>query len=143
MVFSLESYQIIDDLERPDRAADGISLDSLFQWLRHQVAGGEGLDVEVRGDADLLRAAEAFVEAQEDLVGIFCFLYRIDMDAGAFNGKQAAAGERRLAGDRGERQIQRRGGIFYVSPPEIANSFFISRREFLEAIKDMTEEWRI
>ncbi len=40
-------------------------------------------------------------------------------------------------------KIQRRGRIFYVSAPQIANSFFISRREFLEAIKDMTEEWRI
>lgn len=40
-------------------------------------------------------------------------------------------------------KIQRRGGIFYVNAPQITNSFFISRAEFLEAIKDLTGEWRI
>ena len=40
-------------------------------------------------------------------------------------------------------KIQRRGGIFYVNAPEITNSFFISRAVFLEAIKDLTGEWRI
>ena len=39
-------------------------------------------------------------------------------------------------------QIQRRGGIFYVNAPEITNSFFISRSEFLRAVKDLTAEWR-
>lgn len=38
--------------------------------------------------------------------------------------------------------IQRRGGIFYVNAPEIANSFFISRAEFLMAVEDLTDEWR-
>ena len=38
--------------------------------------------------------------------------------------------------------IQRRGGIFYVNAPEITNSFFISRQEFLESIKGLTGEWR-
>ena len=38
--------------------------------------------------------------------------------------------------------IQRRGGIFYVNAPEITDSFFISRQEFLEAIKGVTGEWR-
>ena len=39
-------------------------------------------------------------------------------------------------------RIQRRGGILYVDAPEITNSFFISRREFLWVIRDMTDEWR-
>ena len=39
-------------------------------------------------------------------------------------------------------RIQRRGGIFYVNAPEITNSFFISRQEFLEAIDGLTDEWR-
>ena len=39
-------------------------------------------------------------------------------------------------------QIQRRGGIFYVNAPQITEGFFISRREFLEAIRDLTDEWR-
>ena len=39
-------------------------------------------------------------------------------------------------------RIQRRGGIFYVNAPEIADSFFISRVEFLAAVKDLTAEWR-
>ena len=39
-------------------------------------------------------------------------------------------------------RIQRRGGIFYVNAPEIADSFFISRAEFLEAVKNLTAEWR-
>ena len=39
-------------------------------------------------------------------------------------------------------KIQRRGRIFYVSAPQISNSFFISRSEFLRAVKDLTAEWR-
>ncbi|MBQ6323160.1 MAG: leucine-rich repeat protein [Lachnospiraceae bacterium] len=38
-------------------------------------------------------------------------------------------------------RIQRRGGIFYVNAPEIKEGFFISRVEFLLAIKDLKAEW--
>jgi hypothetical protein len=38
--------------------------------------------------------------------------------------------------------IQRRGGILYVSAPEIQKGFFISREQFLEATSGMTAEWR-
>ena len=38
-------------------------------------------------------------------------------------------------------RIQRRGGIFYVNAPEIINSFFISRVEFLMAVNHLRDEW--
>ena len=38
--------------------------------------------------------------------------------------------------------IQRRGGILYVSAPNIQNGFFIPRDQFLEAASGMTAEWR-
>ena len=39
-------------------------------------------------------------------------------------------------------RIQRRGGIFYVDPPVIGKTFFISRVQFLGAAADLTDEWR-
>ena len=38
--------------------------------------------------------------------------------------------------------IQRRGGILYVSAPQILKRFFIPREQFLEAVSGLTAEWR-
>ena len=38
--------------------------------------------------------------------------------------------------------IQRRGGILYVSAPQILKRFFIPLEQFLEAVSGLTAEWR-
>ena len=39
-------------------------------------------------------------------------------------------------------EIQRRGGILYISAPEIQKGFFLPREQMLDAVRGMTAEWR-
>ena len=123
-------WQYLDRLSREERVR---ALTHSFTVSgRIDGAGWASVDIELDGDrthfrisyigespAGFRRFAKAIRDGKNE-----CFIWSSEPGAYAWH-------------------IQRRGWIFYVNAPQIANSFFIARRDFLEAVSNLRGEWRI